>query len=237
MLHQIIRTRTRDWCQSDDCTLRRVLDYIRERGALRQPQIEAIETYLFLKTIGENKPLKDLFAEGFFSEELDLDAMNINVAARDLLQRDKAAYALFYYAHQTGATQVKQAIIEQREELDYKEIINQMFYGVSYPDYLMSLPMGAGKTYLMAALIYLDLYLAEMAPDDKDLAQNFLILIPNAQNPQSAPAYKRSITLMPNGCYRPKMRRGSSATFNLPCWMRRGVEEGACARKIQTRWR
>lgn len=188
MLHQIIRTRTRDWCQSDDCTLRWVLDYIRERGALRQPQIEAIETYLFLKSVGENKPLKDLFAEGFFSEELDLDAMNINVAARDLLQRDRAAYALFCYAHQTGATQVKQAIIEQREGLDYKEIINQMFYGVSYPDYLMSLPMGAGKTYLMAALIYLDLYLAEMAPDDKDLAQNFLILIPNAQKSSIGPS-------------------------------------------------
>ena len=36
-----------------------------------------------------------------------------------------------------------------------------MFYNVSYADYLISLPMGAGKTYLMAAFIYLDLYFAQ----------------------------------------------------------------------------
>ena len=168
--------------------MRGILAYIRKRGALRQPQIEAIETYLFLKIVGENRPMKDLFAEGFFSEELDLDAMNINTAARDLLKRNKAAYALFCYAHQTGAKQLEQAIIEQREELDYKEIINQMFYGVSYPDYLMSLPMGAGKTYLMAAIIYLDLYLGGTNPKNQKFARNFLVLIPSAQKSSIGPS-------------------------------------------------
>ena len=43
------------------------------------------------------------------------------------------------------------------ESIDYRQFFKEAFYGISYTDYLFSLPMGAGKTYLMAAFIYLDL--------------------------------------------------------------------------------
>ncbi len=190
MLHTIIAKKARQWCQSERCSMRGVLDYIRKRGALREPQIEAIETYLYLKIMGENKPLKDLFGEGFFCEELNLDELDINVPARKFLRSNRLAHSLFNYAHTAKLEEVKQAIIREQKKLNYKQIIRDMFYGVAYPDYLMSLPMGAGKTYLMAALIYLDLYLAEASPDDKDLAQNFLILIPNAQKSSIGPSLR-----------------------------------------------
>ncbi len=55
--------------QSDDCTIRDLIKYIRDKGHLRDTQIEAIETYLFLKIQGQNKPLWQLFSEGFLLME------------------------------------------------------------------------------------------------------------------------------------------------------------------------
>lgn len=63
--------------------------------------------------------------------------------------------------------------------LNYKSIFKLLFYNVSYADYLFSLPMGAGKTYLMAAFIYLDLYFALNEPNNKNFAHNFIILAPS----------------------------------------------------------
>ena len=37
------------------------------------------------------------------------------------------------------------------------EIFQKILYGINYTDYLFSLSMGAGKTFLMACFIYLDL--------------------------------------------------------------------------------
>ena len=43
--------------------------------------------------------------------------------------------------------------------IDYDEFFRNAFYGVSYTDYLFSLPMGAGKTYLMAAFLFTWIYI------------------------------------------------------------------------------
>ncbi len=62
MLHSIIQQKRDTWLQSDDCSICDLIKYIREKGQLRDTQIEAIETYLFLKIKGENKPLWQLFS-------------------------------------------------------------------------------------------------------------------------------------------------------------------------------
>ena len=61
MLHYIIQEKKNKWLQSDDCTISDLIKYIRDKGQLRDTQIEAIETYLFLKIQGQNKPLWQLF--------------------------------------------------------------------------------------------------------------------------------------------------------------------------------
>ena len=78
MLHQIIQQKKNQWLQSDDCTVIDLIKYIKEQGQLRDTQVEAIETYLFLKIEGENKPLWQLFSEGFFTNGTDLNKLNIN---------------------------------------------------------------------------------------------------------------------------------------------------------------
>lgn len=49
MLHTIIQDKKNKWLHSEDCTIRDLVKYIRAKGQLRDTQIEAIETYLFLK--------------------------------------------------------------------------------------------------------------------------------------------------------------------------------------------
>ena len=100
MLNNIILHKRNKWLQSSDCSVKELLAYIKNTGNLRDTQIEAIETYLFLKIQGKNKPLWQLFSEGFFAENLYLSTSNINQEARDYLQNNTAAYALFDFSRQ-----------------------------------------------------------------------------------------------------------------------------------------
>ena len=54
----------------------------------------------------------------------------------------------------------------------------------------MSLPMGSGKTYLMGAFIYLDLYFASTEPENKIFAHNFLVLIPSGLKTSIGPSLR-----------------------------------------------
>ncbi|MCH8012861.1 MAG: DEAD/DEAH box helicase family protein [Candidatus Marinimicrobia bacterium] len=169
---------------------------MRTKRQLRETQIEAIETYLLLKIAGQNKPLWELFSEGFFTVQgTDLSKVNINEQAREILEKNVAARALYEFASQkvNGKEQLpdlKKLIVDNPESFDYEKAIKAIFYGVNYPDYLFSLPMGAGKTFLMAAFIYLDLYFAYNEPDNKSFAHNFLVLVPSGLKSSIMPSLK-----------------------------------------------
>jgi len=195
MLHYIILQKKNGWLQSDDCTIRDLVKYIRGKGHLRDTQIEAIETYLFLKIQGQNKPLWQLFSEGFFTNGTNLAKLDINQIAREYLSQNKNAFALFDFARQkngngTYIPELEKLIKANPASLDYDTIIKSIFYNVNYADYLMSLPMGAGKTFLMAAFIYLDLYFADNEPENKAFAHNFLVLIPSGLKSSIVPSLK-----------------------------------------------
>jgi len=196
MLYNRIRTKTREWLNSPDCTVNELIQYMGHKGNLRDTQIEAIETYLFMKIKGLNKPLWKLFSEGFFSVDIDLNSQNINQAAREYLSSNKAALALYEFSMKKDANnkpllpELEKLIIDHTEEIDFTQIIKNIFYNVEYPDYLMSLPMGAGKTYLMAAFIYLDLYFAYNEPENKIFAHNFLVLIPSGLKSSIVPSLR-----------------------------------------------
>ena len=195
MLNQIIKSKTNLWLQSEDCTIKEIIKYIRNKGELRDTQIEAIETYLFLKIKGENKPLWKLFSEGFFTNGSDLSKLNINETARDYLKNHRNAHALYDFSLQKNngkeiLPNLAKLIINNPDKLDYDKIIKSIFYDIDYPDYLMSLPMGAGKTFLMAAIIYLNLYYAQNEPENKHFAHNFLVLIPSGLKSSIGPSLR-----------------------------------------------
>ncbi len=196
MLQNIITIKKNNWLNSPDCSVKVVVDYIRNTGKLRDTQVEAIEQYLFLKIVGANKPLWKLFSEGFFiNGGTDLSKETISQASREYLEKNKPALALFEFSRikTNGSTllpKLEILIKEKADTLDYDKIIKSIFYNVNYTDYLFSLPMGAGKTYLMASFIYLDLYFAQLEPDNKNFAHNFLVLAPSGLKASIIPSLK-----------------------------------------------
>ena len=195
MFYQLIQNKRDLWFQSPDCTVRDLVDYIYQRGMMRDAQIDAIKTYLYLKIACQGQPLWKLFAEGKFNVT-DVDAEEINVEARDTMMQNPAALALYQYSRQKDrngtqiAPELEQFIRQHAREIDYEQVLKDIFYGVTYSDYLFSLPMGAGKTYLMAAFIYIDLYFAQNEPMNPIWAHNFLILAPSGLKSSIIPSLR-----------------------------------------------
>lgn len=159
MFDKMIENKRNQWLSSAECTITPLIDYIVKTGQMRDAQIEAIKTYLFLKIACEDKPLATLFKKGVFNS-LDLNALELSQSTREYLLSNPSAAALFEYAcmkndnDEQVSVQLEKTIKKAPESIDYNKVWNDIFYGVSYTDYLFSLPMGAGKTYLMAAFIY-----------------------------------------------------------------------------------
>ena len=187
MLYKIIKSQKDEWLSSSDCSIKDIINYIKTKDKLRQTQIEAIEIYLYLKIKGENKPLWQLFSEGFFLEKIDTD----DLVAKYLLQKQEIQkLSLYQFAKQELPALAKHINDNKISNKECQRVIKQIFYGVDYSDYLLSLPMGAGKTFLMASFIYLDLYFALNEPENKNFAHNFLILIPSGLKNSIAPSLK-----------------------------------------------
>ena len=196
MLNELIARKKNKWLSSNKCPVTSLLSYIRKQAYLRVPQVEAIEIYLYLKLEGNNKPLWKLFSENFFTDDIDLNKLNVSQETRKYLHKHPAALALFGLSMQKQGDgksllpELEKLIVDDPSSLDYQRIIKDIFYQVSYADYLMSLPMGAGKTFLMAAIIYLDLYFALNEPDNPVFAHNFLVLIPSGLKSSIIPSLK-----------------------------------------------
>ncbi len=192
MLNKIIQIKKDNWLQSNDCKVKSIIEYIRKRGEFRESQIQAIETYLFLKLAGENKPLNKLIQEGFFTERLDLNSLNISNNFREFLKSKKFAQSIYEFSNLDilKKTNFSAYIQENFENIDYDKLAKELFYGLNYTDYLFSLPMGAGKTFLMAAIIYLDLYFSINEPNNNLFAKNFLIMIPSGLKSSIVPSLK-----------------------------------------------
>ena len=195
MFYKIIRKKRDQWLASGNCPVKALLQYMLSVGFMRDAQTDAIKTYLFLKIVGRNRPLAELVSRGFFNT-LQLDELEISTRVRQYLADNPAAAALYEYASTTDnsgkifAPKIVETIKKSPESIDYAAFFRKMFYNVSYTDYLFSLPMGAGKTYLMAAFIYLDLYFAKNEPDNPVFAHNFIIFAPSGLKSSVIPSLR-----------------------------------------------
>ena len=195
MFYKLIEKKRDEWLNSDECVIADIISYIERQHKMRDAQIESIKTYLFLKIKCKNKPLWELLSSGEFNTT-NVDELEINRTTREILTNNPAALALWEFASiedengKANAPQILNAIRNNPNGIDYIGIIKKLFYNVSYPDYLFSIPMGAGKTYLMAAFIYLNLYFAMNEPDNELFAHNFLILVPSNLKSSIIPSLK-----------------------------------------------
>ena len=195
MFYKLIENKRNAWLASDQCTVLELLNYIEQRAMMRDAQLEAIKTYLFLKIACKNQPLWKLFTKGVFND-IDLAQLELTETARQVLAATPAAIALLQYAQLKDkkgkqlAPQLEGFIKQNADKIDFDTAFKKIFYEVSYTDYLFSLPMGAGKTYLMAAFIYLDLYFAINEPDNPCFAHNFMVMAPSGLKSSIVPSLK-----------------------------------------------
>lgn len=195
MFYKIIEKKRNEWLNSPDCVITDLISYIEHQHKMRDAQIESIKTYLFLKIECQNRPLWELFASGKFNST-NVDDLEVNKATREILASNPAALALWEYASKSdengnvNSPKILTAIKKAPDSIDYVSVIKDLFSNVSYPDYLFSIPMGAGKTYLMAALIYLNLYFALAEPDNPIFAHNFILFVPSGLKSSIVPSLK-----------------------------------------------
>ena len=195
MFYKMIRQARDLWYSSSECTIQSLIEYMENKNCLRDAQIDAIKTYLYLKIVGGCKPLASLFIDGTFNT-LSLENEALTASARDYLLNTPAAAALYQYAAQKDehgnytAKSLLEKIQNDPQSIDYHKFFDDVFYHVSYADYLFSLPMGAGKTYLMAAFIYLDLYFANNEPGNPAFAHNFMLFAPSGLKSSVIPSLR-----------------------------------------------
>ena len=198
MFYHIITHKRDQWLSHPDCPALPLIAYMEQRGKMRDAQVDAIKTYLYLKIECQNLPLAELFKQGKFNTLThdDIDNMPLSAAARRVFKESPAAVALYEFASlkeekgKTLAEGLRKAVMAEPLNIDFDGIFNRVFYGVNYPDYVFSLPMGAGKTFLMAAFIYLDLYFARQEPDNPAFAHNFMILVPSGLKTSVIPSLR-----------------------------------------------
>lgn len=201
MFYDMIKRKRDGWLSRPDCpvraTIRAMEDAAKGGGGLRNVQIDAIKTYLFLKIACGNRPLAELFSSGAMTSlELDDDTL-MSARARAHLASHPASLALLEFALQREdgskdvlAPALADLLKSDPARIDAEKAFAQIFYGVRYSDYLFSLPMGAGKTFLMAAFIYLDLMYALEEPDNPAFAHNFLVLAPSGTKSSIVPSLR-----------------------------------------------
>lgn len=195
MFYKIIEKKRDEWLSSPSCVITDLLSYIEHQHKMRDAQIESIKTYLFLKIECQNRPLWELFASGKFNST-NVDDLEVNKTTREILASNPAALALWEYASisdengNVNSPKILAAIKKSPDSIDYVSVIKDLFSNVSYPDYLFSIPMGAGKTYLMAALIYLNLYFVLAEPDNPIFAHNFILFVPSGLKSSIVPSLR-----------------------------------------------
>ncbi len=195
MIDSLIAHQTRLWLERPNCPAAPLLAYMRSAGYMRDVQISAIQTYLYLLLEGNNQSLTALWLQGKFVDPARPAAnyggprSRMPQVAQDVFATQPAAHT-WYQLLQTQHSAIATWLEDHADDIDYQALTNELFYGWQNTDYVFSLPMGAGKTWLMAAIIYLNLYLAEQHPGDARFAQNFACLIPSAKKSSILPSLR-----------------------------------------------
>lgn len=206
MFYELIRHKRDQWYASPACTVKDFIDYIVRKGEMRDAQIESIRTYLYLKIACGNKPLWKLFAEGEFNDpDYKLNPAEYGSTTYQTIMSNAGAMALMQYAQPDPQSdpklpKLKELLRIKAEDIDYEAVFKSIFYDEDYTDYVFSLPMGAGKTYLMAAFIYIDLYFATKDENKNNpiWAHNFMIFAPSGLKASIVPSLRNIMRFDPS---------------------------------------
>ncbi len=132
-----------------------ILTHIKRVAYLHEPQVEALETYIFLKEVIGNKPSIEVFRQSFQNELELIRALGIS---------DKEAFELAY---------------DKKKDEKIQAILDEKFGTSDYANQVYALTMGSGKTILMAVMMLYDFVLSFYHKNDERFAKNALVFAPD----------------------------------------------------------
>src|SRR3989344_2405454 len=132
-----------------------ILTHIKKVGFLHEPQVEALETYIYLKEILGNKSSSEI-VRVIFDNEKDL------ISSLGLTKEQ--AYEL---------------VFDKDKEEKINKRIHEQYNGIDYANQVYALTMGAGKTILMGTMMLYDFVLSFYHPEDNRFAKNTLVFAPD----------------------------------------------------------
>jgi type III restriction enzyme len=173
-LHQVISEKVRHWRETDYPAngfpaIAEVLEYQvdKESGIrrfLRAPQLNALETYWYLRLVEKTPHIFDLYRSSFQKKAELINALGISQAAFEIAEYE---IDIVLDRLRTDDDFVKAYKFESLRET----------LSLEYPSYILALAMGAGKTILIAAIIATEFAMAMEYPDGP-FVQNALVFAP-----------------------------------------------------------
>jgi len=165
-----------------------LIKYIEKTNKLREPQKKAIEVYLWLKFVGDNQKLANIIKQGLLYDEEQAQRYDNFYT----FGNNYTTQFLNQFLQDNGVKNLHKKLVNDPygKKINWEQVLDDLLYNYEYPNYLFSLPMGAGKTYLMACFIYLDLYFANLYKKDKRFAHNFIVLAPTASKTAILPSLR-----------------------------------------------
>jgi hypothetical protein len=132
-----------------------ILSHIKKVAFLHGPQVEALETYIYLKEVIGNKPSAEIFKQSFEDEKDFIMALGLS---------SREAFDLAF---------------DKNKEEKIQKILDEKFGTLDYANQVYALTMGAGKTILMATMMLYDFVLSFYHKDDERFAKNALVFAPD----------------------------------------------------------
>jgi len=165
-----------------------LIKYIEKTNKLREPQKKAIEVHLWLKFVGNNQKLADIIRQGLLYDEEQAQRYDNFYT----FGNNYTTQFLNQFLQDNGVKNLHKKLVNDphSKKINWERVLDDLLYNYEYSNYLFSLPMGAGKTYLMACFIYLDLYFANLYKKDKRFAHNFIVLAPTASKTAILPSLR-----------------------------------------------
>lgn len=145
-IFDLIENQTETWIkeqrEDNQSVIGNIIKYIEKQGKLREPQLKSIETYLWLKFVGQNKELSDIIRSGLLFNPNKVAEYQYNQVFGD----NYTLQFLNAFAQDNELKNLQKELLNDPKGLihNWNEVLNELLHDFDYPNYLFSLPMGAG---------------------------------------------------------------------------------------------
>jgi len=171
-LYQKLKLETLEWRKQDypcDYPIISTILKHNQDSFLRKAQIEALETYWYLRLVKNTPKIFDLYQKYYEGEDL-LEALGIRLSEEDW---KKIALGKGGLDSIIDKVREDNAFVKKYKLQGLRETLN-----LNYPSYILALAMGAGKTILIASIIATEFAMALEYNEENGFVKNALVFAP-----------------------------------------------------------